>query len=107
MKHIGKEPGVSPLRGLAKLRNCRRRRISSWDKTGGNWDFISIPTEKTISIARIKGAGCITHIWCTIACEEEYCLRKILLRMYWDGEKDPSVEVPIGDFFWYWTWIRQ
>ena len=22
-----------------------------------------------------------------------------ILRMYWDGEKEPSVEVPVGDFF--------
>ena len=28
-------------------------------------------------------------------------LRKVVLRMYWDGEDDPSVEVPIGDFFRY------
>ena len=26
-------------------------------------------------------------------------LRNIVLRMYWDGEEAPSVEVPLGDFF--------
>ncbi len=99
MEHIGKGVGASPLRGLARLRDCRRKRISSWDRKGGNVDFIPIPAGKTIDIARIKGAGCITHIWCTIACEEKYYLRKMLLRIYWDGEKEPSVETPIGDFF--------
>ncbi len=23
----------------------------------------------------------------------------MILRMFWDGEEEPSVEVPIGDFF--------
>ncbi len=35
----------------------------------------------------------------TIASPDKYFLRRILLRMYWDGETTPSVEVPIGDFF--------
>jgi len=26
-------------------------------------------------------------------------LRKTILRMYWDGEEDPSVDPPLGDFF--------
>src|SRR5699024_1626322 len=30
---------------------------------------------------------------------EEYLHRKVIIRMYWDDEKNPSVEVPIGDFF--------
>src|SRR5690606_10155255 len=25
--------------------------------------------------------------------------RKVVLRMYWDGEENPSVQAPIGDFF--------
>jgi hypothetical protein len=31
--------------------------------------------------------------------EDKYQFRKVLLRMYWDGETSPSVETPIGDFF--------
>ena len=27
------------------------------------------------------------------------CARRVVLRMYWDGEATPSVECPIGDFF--------
>jgi hypothetical protein len=30
---------------------------------------------------------------------ERYVLRDLILQMYWDGEKYPSVEVPLGDFF--------
>jgi hypothetical protein len=30
---------------------------------------------------------------------ETFFPRKVVLRMYWDGETNPSVEAPIGDFF--------
>ena len=26
-------------------------------------------------------------------------MRQILIRMYWDDEDDPSINVPFGDFF--------
>ena len=30
---------------------------------------------------------------------EKYAHRKVVLRMYWDGEQEPSVQAPLGDFF--------
>jgi len=51
-----------------------------------------------VTLAEIEGPGAIHHIWVTIAAEAFYG-RKIILRMYWDGEITPSVEAPIGDFF--------
>ena len=45
------------------------------------------------------GPGQVSHIWFTIADKEDKHLKKIVLRMYWDGENTPSVEAPIGDFF--------
>ncbi len=78
------------------------QRISSYDKTGanddGNWKNKIKPGETRV-IADVKGPGIIKHIWMTIAHDEYYHLKKIVLRMYWDGEETPSVEVPIGDFF--------
>ena len=88
-----------PLMDLPRLKNCRRRRISSHDETGGNRDYATIPKGSTHPLAEIEGAGCIRHIWVTIRCKDRWYLRKILLRMYWDAEEEPSVEVPIGDFF--------
>jgi len=88
------------LRELAVLRDYRTRRVSSYDRTGGNRDYITLPPGENVVLADVKGAGCITHIWVTIGCRGELLhLRKILLRMFWDGEENPSVEVPIGDFF--------
>ena len=56
----------------------------------------------TVTLADINGPGVIQHIWMTVTDRTEhdyYVLRDLVLRMYWDGEKNPSVEVPLGDFF--------
>ncbi len=95
--------GKSSLHNIAKIQpdSVKRRRISSYDISGGNHDWIDIKPGGKVIIGDVKGAGCITHIWCTILCKERYYLRNIIIRMYWDDEKNdnPSVEVPIGDFF--------
>ena len=91
--------GLSPLRGIAKLRDVRTRRFSSFDRTGGNDDRLHIDPGSTVTIAEASGAGIVTHIWNTVACSDELWLRKMVLRAYWDGENEPSVECPIGDFF--------
>jgi Protein of unknown function (DUF2961) len=77
----------------------KSKRLSSWDKTGRNKDFITIPAGTTSVIADIEGSGIINHIWMTVASKDKYSFRKILIKMYWDHESDPSVEAPIGDFF--------
>ena len=89
---------LSPSR-LPYLKQSRLMQISSHDTTGGNNDFIRVPAGSTASLADIQGPGVVTMIWVTIASPDKYFLRRILLRMYWDGETSPSVEVPIGDFF--------
>jgi hypothetical protein len=50
-------------------------------------------------LADIGEPGVVRHLWVTIACREPDYLRKIVLRMYWDGSPTPCVEAPIGDFF--------
>ncbi|MCC7208497.1 MAG: DUF2961 domain-containing protein [Anaerolineae bacterium] len=92
--------GMSTLAGLAQLRpGVRRRRVSSYDPTGGNSDWWEIEPGQTRTLADIKEPGCIKHIWCTMWTTDKHPFRKALLRMYWDGETSPSVETPIGDFF--------
>lgn len=90
------------ISSLPFLKNYTVHRVSSYDRAGanddGNWKDKIKPAE-TRTIAEIQGPGVITHIWITIATSEEYHLKKIVLRMYWDGESDPSVETPVGDFF--------
>ena len=95
MKNIGS----GPLANLAVLRNVKRRRISSHDPRDGNRDYrITTPGER-LAIADIQGPGCIRHIWMTISAREEGWARKIVLRAWWDGQDQPSIETPVGDFF--------
>ncbi len=84
---------------LTRLQNYKLRRSSSYDRTGGNADSRPVPPGDTITVLDEAGPGQISHIWFTIADKEEKHLKKIVLRMYWDGEATPSVEAPIGDFF--------
>ena len=97
----------SSLRDLPRLRASRRRRASSWDRTGGNYDLRTLQPGETLELAQIVGAGSINHMWFTtkLRNEDRYnddepdYLRKLVLQMFWDGEENPSVLVPLGDFF--------
>ena len=57
----------------------------------------SVKIEKgdVYTMAEIDGPGAIQHIWMT----PTGSWRFLIFRIYWDGEDQPSVEVPVGDFF--------
>jgi Protein of unknown function (DUF2961) len=90
---------TSPLAGLPRIKAGRTRRESSWDRTGGNRDFRTVAPGDTHMLADITGAGVIAHIWLTTRCYSPMYLRKLVLEMFWDGEDNPSVRTPLGDFF--------
>jgi hypothetical protein len=83
----------------ARLRNYKTRRSSSWDRTGGNDDWVRVEPGSAATLLDVTGAGAITHIWFTISSDDAHHLKNLVLRAWWDGESTPSVEVPIGDFF--------
>lgn len=90
------------LDDLAKIhKNVKSKRISSYDRTGGNNDRMeNIADGERRLLCDIKGAGVINHIWITIAPPPPGLNRSdIILRIYWDGSEFPSVESPIGPFF--------
>lgn len=57
---------------------------------------IMIKSGEARTIADIDGSGCITHIWMTTSPDR---WRHMILKIYWDNETEPSVLVPIADFF--------
>ncbi|GHU88908.1 hypothetical protein FACS189476_06830 [Spirochaetia bacterium] len=58
---------------------------------------ITLPKGGSITpILDLEMSGVITHIWMTYS---DKFMRDVILRFYWDGEKSPSVECPLGDFF--------
>src|SRR5262249_17018130 len=87
------------LSGLPRLREVRSRRASSYDRTGGNRDWFDVEPGERKMLAELDGPGIIRHIWMTMGFPQDDYLRPVLLRLYWDGHAEPSVECPIGDFF--------
>ncbi|MDO8683832.1 MAG: DUF2961 domain-containing protein [Armatimonadota bacterium] len=91
------------LDDLAAPRAYKMKRISSNDKTGANSDGFQtdrIQAGETRILADIKGPGEIAHFWVTLFGSKDLdLLRDVVVRMYWDGEKTPSVEAPLGEFF--------
>jgi hypothetical protein len=59
--------------------------------------YVQIKPKSTFTLAEIEGPGAIQSIWVTPAPVEK--CRWYILRFYWDGETEPSVECPLGDFF--------
>jgi len=57
---------------------------------------ITLQPGETVTLADITGPGTLAHLWMTV---EEKAYRSCILRFYWDGEEEASVEVPLGDFF--------
>ncbi len=124
---ISKGKNVSDFNGLgvglhniSRLSNAKTRSISAENYTGEKgkggmategrganaardlgqgWKVspcISLPGRETVTLAEIEGAGAIQHIWNTVAPD---WWRRLIVRIYWDGEETPSVEAPIGDLF--------
>jgi hypothetical protein len=56
---------------------------------------VAIKAGQVFTVADIEGPGCIQQIWMTPTGN----WRLEVLRVYWDAETDPSVEVPVADFF--------
>lgn len=65
---------------------------------GQSWKVspsVVIKSKTTFTLGTIKEPGCIQQIWMTPTGN----WRHSILRFYWDGETEPSVECPVGDFF--------
>ncbi len=108
------------LGNLSRLSNARTHSISPENFTGAKgqggmaiegtgathardlgqgWKIspsIIIPPQSTFTLADIQSPGAIQHIWITTYPNN---WRRLILRAYWDGEENPSIECPLGDFF--------
>ena len=89
---------LSPA-ALPYLKSSKLIQVSSYDTSGGNRDRITIDPGKKITIFDVDGPGMIARIWFAIDSRDPYFLRRVVIRIFWDDENRPSVEVPLGDFF--------
>ena len=82
--------------GMATLKNGTAAHAAR--ELGQGWKvnpYIRIKPHTTYTLAQMEGPGIIQQIWMTPTGNWRFAI----LRFYWDGEKSPSVEVPVGDFF--------
>ncbi len=85
---------------VPELPHTRNVNNASWAARdlGQTWKvnpYITINANETVTIAEIEGPGAIQSIWMT----PTGVWRWSIIRIYWDDEETPSVEVPIADFF--------
>lgn len=106
------------LSTLPLVNNARTRSINAENVTGSKGDggkeasnlgvgrkgrpCIKLHKGETATLAEIDETGVIRHFWMTVTDRTHegcFVLRDLILRIYWDHEETPSVEVPLGDFF--------
>ena len=109
----------SPLGGIDQISDTESRSISPENWTGGKgqggmatngtgshassqlgqgWKVspsVVIKAGTTLTLADVDGPGCIQQIWMTPTGNWHHSI----LRFYWDGETNASVECPVGGFF--------
>jgi hypothetical protein len=71
--------------------NCARDLGQGWKISPS----VVIEAGSTLELASIDGPGAIQQIWMTPTGHWRYAI----LRFYWDGQEQPAVECPVGDFF--------
>ena len=67
------------------------------DDLGQGWKvrpFIRVNAGETATLMDVSGPGILQHIWIV-----EGLNRGLVIRFYWDGEENPSIEAPVPDFF--------
>jgi hypothetical protein len=92
-------PAPNPLADLLAAPAGRFLHVSSTDPTGGNRDYRVIEPADSLVLLDVDGPGEVRRLWITVASRDPQYLRRLALKMYWDGEATPSVAAPLGDFF--------
>ncbi|MDR1335508.1 MAG: DUF2961 domain-containing protein [Tannerella sp.] len=89
--------------GMADLKDRDERNVANASNAardlGQGWKvnpYIRVEPGETFTLAEMEGPGAVQHIWMTPL---GISWRFAIMRIYWDDEKEPSVECPAGDFF--------
>jgi Protein of unknown function (DUF2961) len=102
--------GAKGRGGMAELSDVPQPEVAKigqkWDgpnkcarELGRTWKVrpcITLPGGSISTLMDVAGPGIVQHIWITV---DPKHYRDLVLRFYWDGESEPSVECPVGDFF--------
>jgi len=72
---------------------------SNHSAKGNAYEELKAGQSKTL--LELEGPGIIQRMWFTLQDRSPETMRALRLRIYWDGETKPAVDVPFGDFFGY------
>jgi hypothetical protein len=90
----------SPLLSLALPQSGTAMHESSADPSHKNHDWRSIMRGEALAIFDHNGAGVVHRLWIVpVAHFDPEILSRVIIRMYWDNDRYPSVECPLGAFF--------
>ena len=80
---------------LAKLREKRMKtaHLATPEMKQG------IKPGETLTLLDVDGAGQVVRLHITLGFADPLIARKVLLKIHWDGEEEPSILCPVGDFF--------
>jgi len=87
------------LDNLHLKKHFLRQRESSYNRTGGNRDYIVVQAGATYAIPELSGAGIIRHLWFTVVPGSEDAYRELILQIAFDEPDAPQVNVPFADLF--------
>ncbi len=95
-----------PMDGQS-MRSTSTKTDSTGKRIPHNSDNSRVLPGETKVVLDEKGPGIVTHMWFTFlgsgkhpwAPEGSATHQEMLLRIFYDGSKEPAVEVPFGDFF--------
>jgi len=87
--------GIDRILQAPEAADGRFERVSFPNSIGGGR---ILPGDSAI-VLDVAGPGVVRRIRLTLASDDPHYLRRLALRMYWDDEQEPSVNVPLGDFF--------
>ena len=87
------------LSNLHQQKRFLRQRESSYNRNGGNRDYIVIEAGTSYAVPQLLGAGIIRHLWFTVVPGSEDAYRKLVLQITFDEVGEPQVNVPLADLF--------
>ena len=90
------------LDDLHRKRSGRRRRESTWDRSGGPRDLVELGPAQSIVVPELGGPGIIRHLWVVLGGDhfpDSDVYRAVRLVLRFDGAAEPQVDVPLADFF--------
>lgn len=94
---------------VARFRSERTCQATTFDQLTRN-KVVPIARGTRVTVCQAAGHGYIAQLWLTFpgwfwqhweasAPVSQSILKTLILRIYWDGQAEPAVQVPIGDFF--------